>query len=102
MTFPNERDLKKIRKKLDKVQGTLMLPLNPTSAEKLRWEICQEFIKYANRKDMKNFELAKLLEVHESDVSKILHHRINKMTTDKLLHLFTKIQPNHKVVLKVS
>jgi predicted XRE-type DNA-binding protein len=102
MAFPSEKELEKMRKKLDKVSGTLMLSSNPTSIEKLRWEICQEFVKYANRKDLKNIELAKILGVHESEVSKILHHRIEKMTTDKLLQLLTKIQPNHQVSLKVS
>ena len=102
MGFPSEKELAKIRKKLEKEPGTLMPSENPTSAEKLRWEICQEFVKFSNRKGLKNVELAKLLGVHESDVSKILHHRIEKMTTDKLLQLLSKIRPKLKVTLKVS
>lgn len=91
MKFPNE-----------KTKGTVMLPENPTPSEQLRWEICQLFIKYANSNDLKNIELAKKLEIHESEVSKILHHRIERFSTDKLLNLLSKIYPKHKVLLKAA
>lgn len=102
MKFPNEKALARMRKKLEKAQGTVMLPENPTPSEQLRWDICQLFIKYANSNDLKNIELAKKLEIHESEVSKILHHRIERFSTDKLLDLLSKIYPKHKILLKAA
>ncbi len=100
MKFPNEKTLAKMRKKLEKSPGTLMLSENPTAAEQLRWDICQLFVKYTNSHDLKNIELAQALDVHESEVSKILHHRIESFSTDKLLALLGKLYPRHKILLK--
>jgi hypothetical protein len=44
MGFPTESELNKIRKKLAKVQGTLMLAPDATPLEKFRWDICQRFV----------------------------------------------------------
>lgn len=91
-----------MRKKLEKAKGTIMLSEKPTPSEQLRWDICQLFIKYANANDLKNIELAKKLEIHESDVSKILHHRIERFSTDKLLDLLVKIYPKQKILVKAA
>ncbi len=102
MGFPSENELKNIRKKLSRTTGTVMLSKDATVAEKFRWDLCQEFIKYANKNELKNSELAKLLKIHESDVSKILHHRIQRIGTDKLMKLLLIICPAHKLIVKAA
>lgn len=102
MKFPDDKALAKLRKKLQKAKGTVMLSEHPSPSEQLRWDICQLFIKYANSKDLKNIELAKKLDIHESEVSKILHHRIDRFSTDKLLELLSIIYPKHKILLKAA
>jgi hypothetical protein len=39
MAFPNEKKLEVIRKKLEKAEGTLMLPEKATPLEKFRWDL---------------------------------------------------------------
>ncbi|MFN7903896.1 MAG: XRE family transcriptional regulator [Pseudobdellovibrionaceae bacterium] len=71
-------------------------------SEQLRWDICELFIKYTNSKDLEKIQLAKKLEIHESEVIKVLHQRIERFSTDKLLDLLSKIYPKHKILLKAA
>lgn len=100
MKFPDERKLKKVRKKLEKIDGTLHLNENAKPLERFRWKLCQEILAYKQDHGMKQRELADLLEIDESVVSRILHHRIEKISTDRLIEYLQKLEP--KLDLKVS
>ena len=99
MGFPSKEELERARKKLSKVEGTLMLSENPTPLERLRWEICQRFVIYKMENNITQKELAKRVGVDEAKISKILRHRINEFTTDRLVNLFSKIDNNFSLKL---
>lgn len=100
MGFPSKEQVKKALKRLEKVEGTLMLPERPTPLQKFRWDICQNFLKYKRVHEYTQKELAKILGVDEAKISKILHHRIDEFSTDRLITLYEKLDP--KVKLKVG
>lgn len=100
MGFPSKEQISKALKKLEKVEGTLALKANATSLEKFRWDLHQKFTKYIVEKKCSQRELAKLLRIDEGKVSKILNHRIDEFSTDRLIMLYEKLDP--KVKLKVS
>ncbi|MES2767526.1 MAG: XRE family transcriptional regulator [Bdellovibrionota bacterium] len=100
MGFPNKKEINKILKQLEKAKGSLALQPNATPLEKFRWDICQKFIKYEREHGYNQTELAATLGIDKSKMSKILHHRIDEFSTDRLLTLYQKINP--KVKLKVS
>ena len=100
MGFPSESELKKIRKKLKGVQGTLMLGPNPTPLQKFRWDICQKFVAYKQQHDLTLEEMADILGTDKAKVSKILRHRIESFSTDRLLTMLQIIYPETK--LKVA
>lgn len=100
MSFPTNQQIKKALERLEKVDGTLMLPEHPTPLQKFRWELCQNFLKYKRIHNCSQKELAKILGVDEAKVSKILHHRIDEFSTDRLITLYTKLNP--QVKLKVG
>ncbi len=102
MAFPSKKELTKMRKKLDKAEGSLMLSRNATPLEKLRYEICKQFVIYAREHDLKSKELAKLVGVDESLMSKVLRYRHHRFSTDKLVEMLTKIHPKHHLLLRVS
>lgn len=99
MGFPSEEELERARKKLSKVEGTLMLSENPTPLERLRWEICQRFVIYKMENNITQKELAERVGVDEAKISKILRHRIDEFTTDRLVNLFSKIDSNFSLKL---
>jgi predicted XRE-type DNA-binding protein len=100
MSFPKKSEIKRALKSLKNIPGTLMLPENPTALERFRWDLCQKFIKYLHVHACTQKRMAQLLGVDESKVSKILHHRIDEFSTDRLISLYEKLDP--KVKLKVS
>jgi predicted XRE-type DNA-binding protein len=100
MGFPSKEQIKKALEKLEKIDGTLALPENPNVLEKFRWDICQKFIKYKRTHNCSQKKLAEILKVDEPKISKILHHRIDEFSTDRLISLYEKLDPSMK--LKVS
>ncbi len=102
MGFPNEKELEKIRKESEQWEGSLALNSDATPLEKFRFQICQELLLYKQKNNLKNIALAEKLEMPEADLSRILRHRIEGISTDRLLGLLNKINPNHEIHLRVS
>lgn len=102
MKFPNEKQLAKMRKKLDKTEGSLVLPADASPLEKFRYDICRQFVIYQRDHNLKCKELAKIVGVDESIMSKVLRYRNERFTTDKLIQMLSKIYPQHNLTLKVS
>lgn len=100
MGFPNKTELKRALKKLEKQEGTLFLKTEATPLEKFRFDLCQKFIKYKMKYKITQKELAIIVGVDSPKISKILRHRIDEFSTDRLIELCSKIDP--KLKLKVS
>ncbi|OFZ24331.1 MAG: transcriptional regulator [Bdellovibrionales bacterium RIFOXYB1_FULL_37_110] len=100
MGFPDKKEINSALKKLKKSEGTLALQGNATPLEKFRWDLCQKFIKYKKVHNITQREMANRLGVDEAKVSKILHHRIDEFSTDRLVGLFSTLDP--ELILKVS
>lgn len=96
MGFPSKTEVKKALKKLEKAEGTLGLPENPTALEQFRFDLCQRFLKYKMEHKLTQKQLSEELGIDEAKVSKILHHRIKAFSTDRLISLYSKISPDLK------
>ena len=94
MTFPDDKTLKKMRSKLEKLNGTLMLPEYPTPLEQFRWDICQKFVKYKRENGITHEEMGKLLGVDKGKISKILRHRVDEFSTDRLISYLQILEPD--------
>lgn len=97
MAFPSDKKLKEMREKLEKVEGTLALNPNATPLEKFRWDLCQKFLKFKREKGLTQKELAKMIATDESKMSKILHHRIDEFSTDRLVTFYQIIDPDIEI-----
>ena len=100
MAFPNENELKRVRKKLSKAQGFLMLNPDADELTRFRFEICQGLLKYSQERKLNTVQMAKVSGFTKADMSRIFNHRIDRFSTDKLLRLYGKIKPDFK--LKVA
>lgn len=94
MGFPDKKELERALKKLDKAEGTLALRPGATPLEKFRFDLCQKFLKYKKTHNINQKELAQALNIDEPKVSKILHHRIDEFSTDRLIELYSRLEPN--------
>lgn len=97
MAFPNEKQLAMIRKKLEKAEGTLMLPKGATPLERFRWDLCQKFVRYKRVNDLTLDEIAEPLGIDKGKVSKILRHRIDDFSTDRLISYLQILYPDTKL-----
>lgn len=97
MKFPAKDKLKKIREDLDKIEGSLGLSENPNEVELFRHKLQQGFVKYKRENDLTGRALAETLGVDETKVSKILHHRLESFSTDRLLNLYLVLYPETKL-----
>jgi predicted XRE-type DNA-binding protein len=100
MGFPSKAEIKKVLKKLEKAEGTLAQPANPTPLERFRHDIQQKFVAYKLKAEISQREMASILGIDEGKVSKILHNRLEEFSTDRLIGLYEKLNPDVK--LKVS
>lgn len=100
MGFPNKDEVKRALKKLEKAEGTLARPMNPTALEKFRWDIQQKFVSYKLDKKISQKEMAEIIGVDEGKMSKILHNRLEEFSTDRLISLYERLDPHVK--LRVS
>ena len=100
MSFPKKSELEKMLKQLEKVEGSLALRPDATPLEKFRFGLCQKFLNYQLDNNLTQRDLARILEIDDAKVSKILHHRIDEFSTDRLINLYMKIDP--KVEIKVA
>jgi predicted XRE-type DNA-binding protein len=100
LAFPSQRQLKKVLKELENVKGTRALPEYPTALQKFRWNICQQVILFKRTHQYTQKHVAELAGIDEAKISKILHHRIDEFSTDRLISIYEKLNPN--IELKVS
>lgn len=100
MRYPTRKKLEEMDKKLKDVEGTLMVGPSSSPAEKFRWELCQNLVRHMVEKNLSQVEFAKILGVDQARVSEIVHHRIDKVSTDKLIAYNEKINP--KVEFKIA
>lgn len=100
MSMPKQKELIRARKKLQKAEGTLALNPNATALQRFRWNLHQKFVEYKLNKKITQKEMAKKLKVDEAHISKILNHRLEEFSTDRLILLYEKLNP--KVKLEVG
>lgn len=77
MGFPNEKELSKMRKKLEKVEPSRMLPKNASKADQVKFKLCEKFVIYLQDHEMSQVQLAKKLKVDPSRINEIVKYRIS-------------------------
>ena len=100
MGSPSKKKLAEMDKKLRNLDGTRMVGPSSTPMERFRWDLCQNLVRYMVEKELSQVEISKLLEIDQARVSEIVNHRIDKVSTDKLIEYNERINP--KVQFKIA
>ncbi|RYZ78385.1 MAG: transcriptional regulator [Proteobacteria bacterium] len=102
MGMPSRATIKKVLKEMDKSSESsfLMIGENATPLERFRFDIQQKFVAYLQDEKLSRKELAAILGLDDAKVSKLIRNRIDEFSTDRLISLYSKINP--KLKLKVS
>jgi predicted XRE-type DNA-binding protein len=100
MGFPSDKEIKRVLKKLENVEGNRVVGNEGTPIERLKFTICQKFVAYHLSTGITQKELSILLGIDEALVSKLLRNRIESFTLDRLLRFLEIIHPNYKIELQ--
>jgi predicted XRE-type DNA-binding protein len=99
MGFPDEKELSRARKKLSKVEPTRSLPKDASKSDKLKYELCRQFVKYLMKHEMTQKELAEEIDIQPARMNEIVKYRIDLFTVDRLLDYAERLRPNLKITV---
>ncbi len=77
MAFPSEKDLKKIRERLEKVEPSYLLPENASKVDRLKYALCQKFVVYLLQHKISQAELARRLSMDTARLNEIVKYKIH-------------------------
>lgn len=99
MGFPNNKELEKVRKKLEKVEPVRLLAAGASKADKLKFELCKQFVTYLQEGGVSQSALAKELGIEPARLNEIVKYRIDLFTVDRLLDYVEMLNPKLKVTV---
>lgn len=99
MGFPDEKELARARKKLAKAEPTRVLPKNASKSDKLKYELCRQFVKYLLKTEMTQKELAEEIGIEPARMNEIVKYKIDLFTVDRLLGYTERLKPNLKITV---
>lgn len=97
MSFPREKDLKKIRKELNLSEPSNSLPKSASVVQKLKYGLCERFVIYLLEHQISQAELARKINIDPARLNEIVKYKIDLFTVDKLISLVQKIDPSLKI-----
>ena len=62
--------------------------------DKIKYKLCEKFVIYKITHKITQRELAEIIGIHESLVSKIVHYHFEEFTVDRLITYLEKISPD--------
>ncbi len=95
--WPDETELSSLERRLAKAKPSRGLPVKATALERIKYNLCAEFVKYCIENKISQRELASELEISEARVSEIVRYHIDKLTIDRLVKYMGELNPNFKL-----
>jgi len=97
MGFPSEEKLKQMRARLEKAVPSRTIPKNASTADRLKYKICEKFVRHLLDNKLSQAELARQLNMDPARLNEIVKYRIDLFTVDKLLEFAEVLDPDTKV-----
>jgi len=99
MGFPDKKEIARAKKKMESVEPVELLPSDASKVDKLKFELCKQFVVYLRVNDMSQVELAKTLGIEPARLNEIVKYRIELFTLDRLLGYVEKLNPDIEVTV---
>ena len=98
--WPADSSLKSMDRKLARGMWSATLSPDASPTDRFKYDLCKKLLAYMKDHDFSQREFAKILGVHESRISEIIHYKIQRVTADKLMSYLEQI--NKRAVFKVA
>lgn len=93
MKFPKNAEIEKVLKELEGKEGALVIDFeNSSKSDVLKYRLCQEFVKILKQEKITQVELSKRLGIDKAITNKIVLHKIEHFTVDRLVDLLSSIK----------
>ena len=99
-TWPSEKELKRVLPILEKAEGSRGFDPNFSVVDKIKYELCKNFIAFKHEHNLTQKDLAVKLGIDPALMSKILRKRFDDFTIDRLVRYLEIL--DIKVALKVA
>jgi predicted XRE-type DNA-binding protein len=99
MKYPNTKQINDLLNSISDDDFSVLIPNDATDVEKIKFELCKNFIIYLREHKMSQVELANLLGVDKSRINWIVKYRIEHFSIDYLYSLLKQLNP--KIELKI-
>jgi len=100
--FPSRKEIQEVLKELENVEGSRMLEENASVVDKMKFELCAQFIIYRREHGMGQKELADKLGIDQALMSKILRYRFDDFTLDRLIRYLEVLHKNLKIKIEAA
>ena len=84
---PFKEVLAEIESREDWGKGSWSLPRNSTTAEKVKYGICQKILAYQQDNHLTDEEMARRIHLTQSEIEDVLFCRISKFSLDNLVNI---------------
>lgn len=90
MSYPDKERIFKVLDKIKKgkIKSTEVLSSSASPIEKMKFNLCQQILKFKRVNHYSNIELSEIMGVGPAVVSRILHCQISKFKVDSLLSYY--------------
>ena len=104
MGYPDKNRILKVLESIEKgkVKPTSIINKDSSPMDKMKFNICQNIIKFKRLNSYTNIELSEIIDVGPAVISRVLHCQIDKFKIDSLLGYYFSlvISSNDKKLMK--
>lgn len=100
MRFPSKKEIERLLASITEDDYSIVPPKDAPPVDKAKYDLCRKFNVYLRETNTSQAELARQIDVDRSRINWIVKYRIEHFTIDKLLELWTRIDP--KCQIKIS
>ena len=94
MGFPNKEQIEEVLNSLTDEDTAYLLPKDASDVDKIKFDLCKNFVVFLNKNKMTQVELATRLGVDKSRINWIVKYRIENFSIDFLYALLKQLNPN--------
>ncbi len=99
MNHPQKIQIDKFLDSLSDEDFSILIPEDASEVDKVKFEICRNFVVYLREHKKTQVELANLLGVDKSRINWIVKYRIEHFSIDYLYALLKQLKPNVELKL---
>ena len=97
MGFPSKEKIKKMRSQLEKAEPSRTLPKDATTADRVKYKICEKFAAYILDTGVSQAQLSRELKMDPARLNEIVKYRIDLFTIDKLIEFAERLDPKFRI-----